>query len=263
MKELSQQKTVKELLMSLKQIKKQPLLFVISSMLDAGFFFFLALITTPARDLLIAHAVLINNKLSGMQPQQGGLIGKLFAQEVFPLTLKTAGLLIILFALIYIVYTAFQGTSWWLSRTIAGKKDSFKNYFFGFARINLLWMAIYAAYKLIDTAAGMRHAIVQKLIPGTVNLTGKIIVILFGIACIAALLSYPLLHKKAIFKTPLRTTIPLIGISLSILLTAYFIHTKIGMINNDAGLLAGLIIFIPAITLVKVYTTRVMMNVRA
>ena len=261
---LEKQLVVKELIQTFSLIKSNALLFVISAFLDAAFFFFSGLFTTPIRDSLVAHAVLLGNELSQLLAGgQGGLLYKLFSPEISPLTYKALSLMLLLFVVLYAIYVAFQGTSWWLSRTIAGRKDSYRDYFLGFAKINLVWFGLYAIYKVVDLIVGLRYVLVQKLSPGSPNLLGGFMTFLFALLVLTAFFSYATLKKKALFKTALSVSVPLIVLSASIFLALYFIHMQIISFNKDLGLLAGLILVIPSFTVIRIYATRVLTHVHA
>ncbi len=263
MKDLTKILVVKELINSLQLLKQNSLYFVIAAFLDAAFFFFWGFFTTPVRDAIVAHAVLISNKISeilaGRQPQ--GLLFQLFNPDVKPLTYNMIMLILLLFVIIYITYAIFQGTNWWLSRKIAGQKETYRQYFFGFAKINLLWIGLYALYKIIDAIIGIRNVIVQKFAPGTPNILGILVQLLFALVVLAAIFSYPTLKAKTIFKTPLKITIPLVILSASIYLAISYITNLIASISIDAALIAGIILVFPALVLIRVYITRVLTNV--
>ncbi len=262
MKDLTKYLVVRELINSFKLLKPNSLYFIIAAFLDAAFFFFWGFFTTPIRDSIVAHAVLISNKISeilaGRQPQ--GLLFQLFSPDVKPLTYKMIMLILLLFVIIYITYTIFHGTNWWLSRKIAGQKETYRQYLLGFAKINLLWISLYALYKIIDAIIGIRHVIVQKFVPGATNTLGTFVNIIFALVVLAAIFSYPTLKAKTIFKTPLKITIPLVILSASIYLAIGFVTNLIASVSVDAAIIAGITLVFPALVLIRIYITRVLTN---
>ena len=181
--------------------------------------------------------------------------------ELRPITAKLTMLIITLFIIMYIIYNTFHGTTWWMATRIAGKNYKYRHYMLGFAKINILWLAFYALYKLLDVIVSVRYIIIEKISPGAPNIAGKIVLALGLFLLITAFISYPLLKKSTLFKTPLKTSIPLIIISGSIYLAIQFILNNISKLNVNAALITGLLLLFPAITLIRVYVTRVISHV--
>ncbi|MEM3154912.1 MAG: hypothetical protein QW165_05130 [Candidatus Woesearchaeota archaeon] len=266
MKDLTKYPVVKELGNALLLLKKNPFWLVIASIIDALFFLAWGFFTTPVSDKIIEHSVLLANQLSEILKQQPGrvptgLLSKLFSTEMWPYTAKLITLILLLFAIIYLLYCIFHGSSWWMATHIAGEKKTYKHYFLGFAKINLLWIACFILYKFLDLIAGLRHVLVQKIVPGTPNIAGNVLFGLILVVGVAAVFSYPFLRAKTLFATPLSTSIPLIVLSASLYFCAQFILNMIGKININAALLFGLLILFPTMNLIRVYITRVLRNV--
>ncbi len=263
MKDLSKTLVVKELINSLYLIKEQAFWLVMASLTDALFFVAWGFFTTPLKDKIVEHSILLANELStilaGEMPT--GLLGQLMGPQLRPLTWKLITLIGMLFIVIYIIYNIFHGTSWWMATKIAGQKLTYKKYMLGFARVNLIWITGYVLFKLFDVMISMRHLIIQKLAPGTPNIAGKILFIALLLLGISAFVSYPTLRARTIFKTPINITVPLIIISASMFLTTQFILNNIGKINVDAALVIGLILLFPVMNLIRVYATRVLSHV--
>jgi len=262
MKDLSKELVVKELINSLYLLKKNAFWLVIAALTDAIFFVAWGFFTSPVKNKILEHSVLIANQLSTIMAGKGtGILAHMFRPELRPMTNKLIRLIFILFAVMYIIYSAFHGTSWWMATKIAGKNYTYRQYMFGFAKINLIWMACYALYKLLDIVISLRHLILEKISPGTPNIAAKMLLILVILIFIAAYLSYPLLKINTLFKTPVKITAPLVILSASIYLTAQFILNNIGKLNVDAALIVGLLLLFPVITLIRVYITRVISHV--
>jgi hypothetical protein len=267
MKDLSQNPVVKELVTSLSLLKQNIWLVVTTILIDAAFLFFYGFLTPFVGNAITAHVVLISNKISQLMAQQKtGMLYLLFTPEVRPLTYKMLLLILIFFVLIYIIYTIFQGTTWWLSRNIAGEKDTYRSYFFKFAKINILWIVLYALYKCLDALAGVRYVIVQKFAPGTPNILGNTLDALFVILVISAIFSYPQLKKSALFRIPVKTSIPAIILSTAILIIARYTPILISYyagkpLVSDIMTILSIILFFPAIILIRVYLTRVLKHV--
>jgi len=63
-----------------------------------------------------------------------------------------------------------------------------------------------------------------------------------------------------IFKTPLKITIPLVILSASIYLAIGFVTNLIAAVSVDAAIIAGITLVFPALVLIRVYITRVLIN---
>ncbi len=262
MKDLSKLLVVKELINSLKLIKTNLLLLVVAAITDATFFIAWGFFTTPVKDKLVEHSILLSNKLSSIVAGKPvGLLNHMLGPELSPMTMKLLMLMGMLFLVMYVVYVIFQGTTWWLATQISGQKLKYRQYMLGFAKINLIWLGGYIIYKIFDIALGIRSIVIQALAPGTPNIAGKILLIALIFLGLAAFLSYPKLKAKTIIKTPWKISAPLILLSASIYLTAQFILNNISKINIDAALIAGILILFPTISLIRVYVTRVITNV--
>jgi len=266
-KDLSKELVVKELGNAFILLKKNPFWLVIASVIDAVFFLAYGFFTTPVSDKIIEHSVLLTNQLSDLLRQTGGvptgLLAKLFGPELWPYTAKLLSIILILFVVIYILYVIFHGSSWWMATHIAGEKEKYGKYMAGFAKINLFWIACLIIYRFLDVIISLRYLLIQKIAPGAPNIAGKVLFAVLLLAVIAAFFSYPFLKIKTLFKTPMRTSIPLIILSTSIYLCAQFILNMIGKANVNAALLAGLIILFPTMNLIRVYATRVLSHVHA
>lgn len=267
MKDLMKYPVVSELGNAFILLKKNPFWLVIASLIDAVFFLAWGFFTTPVSDKILAHSVLLANQFSDMMRQQGriptGLLSKLFGPELLPHTAKLLTLIFVLFVVIYIIYVIFHGSSWMIATQIAGEKWSYRKYMIGFAKINLLWISCYIIYKFLDVIAGLRYVLINKIAPGTPNIAGNVLFGILAVVFVTAIFSYPQLKAKTLFKTPLRTSIPLIVLSTSIYLCVQFILNMISKANISAALLFGLIILFPTMNLIRVYIIRVLKHVHA
>lgn len=261
---LSKTIAVTEIINSLRLIKKNPFWLVTSAITDALFILALAFFTGPIKEKITEHAVLISNQMSTLMAQEKtGLLKLMFGPELSPMTGKLALIMLMLFAITYLVYSAFQGTAWWMAKNITEQKTPYKEYLLGFAKINLVWIAVYILYKLLGFILALRYKIIQKFSPTSPDIAGNILLILFVIAIIAAYLSYPYLKIKTLFKTPFKITAQLIGLSAVIYLVTDFILTNTNKLPIDYSIkiIIGIIILMPVFTLLRVYAIRVLSHV--
>jgi len=262
MKDLSKTLIVKELLNTFTLIRKQSLLFVLAAIIDALFFVAFGFFTGPIRRKIVEYGVLIANKLSS-QGVQSGMLKHLFMPDYSPLTMNLFTLVFVFFVVLYVLYVAFHGTTWWLATRIAGGKAAFRKYFLGFASLNLIWIGLFMIWFAFKTILDLRHSIIKVLIPTVPDIAGGMMLIVLAFLLINAFVSYPRLKRNELFKIPWKTSAALIILCLSIFLTGQFINQQIARLHYDAGLIIGLIVMFPLLSYIRIYATRVITHVRA
>ncbi len=252
---------VRELLAGLKNILHNPLLVLGASALDALFIFCYAFVGTFVGDQIAAHVVLISNQISPMIASgQTGILFKLFEGALQSLSFKLVSLIILFFVLLYLVYIALQGPSWWLASKVAGNKVSFSSYFWKFAKLNLAWLVIFAVWKILDVFFSVRYQLLKKFAPGT-DFAAIIFTALFVFIAVSAFLSYTRLRFFEGVKLPLRVSAGIIGLCLVFLLVAVFVVSQLGRLNADFGLFVSILLF-PVFVLMRVYAVRVVSGKR-
>ncbi|MBI4146246.1 hypothetical protein HY489_02815 [Candidatus Woesearchaeota archaeon] len=245
---------IKEFVNTLQQLKKSPFLLVVAALIDAASFIAYGFFTTSISDRIVAQGVLLTNQVSSLLAQgKQGILYLLFQNPIRPLTGKLLMLLALLFVVTFIVYTAFQATSWYFAHHIAGRKPGYKNYVLTFAKLNLFWTALYILYKILDTYFGLRYVVIKKFSPEAYNMAGIILFMLLVIALIAAAFSYATLNTKTLFRTPLKKTIPLLLVCAIIFLNAQFLINQAAKVNIDFGLVFGIVLLFPVIIFLKTY----------
>ena len=241
----------------------QPFWLVMACIIDALFFIAYGFFTFPIKEKISENAILIANKLGPMMAEkQAGILQHLLGPELRGQTGILLILICILFLILYLIYTIFQGTTWWMASQISHQKETYKKYFLGFAKINLIWITGFIIYKILDTFISLRAVLIQKIVPGAPNIAAHILLLALIFLVITAVMSYPKQKAKQIFKTPWKITIPLIALSASIYLTArYIIQLLSTVVPLTFSFLIAMIIIFPIIIYVKVYITRVITHV--
>ena len=291
MKDLSKTIINRELFASLSLVRKSAFLFVVAVIVDAFFFIAYGFFTAPVNNKIVEHSVLLANALSPLIASgQSGLLFKLFEGALAPLTGKLIILICMLFAITYAVYCAFHGTSWYLAQQIARRNVTFRHYFLGFAKINILWMAGCVVYKLLDVVIALRHQLIVKFTPGAPNIAGTILLAGLLVWVFLAFFSYPTLRAKTALELPLRVSFPLVLLSGAVnslpmfvgqfsvnnvvsLIGQFFINgiivgtvqfflNTVSKTNLDLALLFGLIFLFPTFIYLKVYSILVISHVR-
>ncbi|PIN75069.1 hypothetical protein COV18_04910 [Candidatus Woesearchaeota archaeon CG10_big_fil_rev_8_21_14_0_10_37_12] len=263
---IKEQFIVRNFAISLKLIKTNLHLFVLACLVDLAFFFSLGLFTAPVKDRISSYAVTLNTQLSQTLASSKGetvnLLSRLFSLEVSPITNKIIFFVITSFIISYAVFVIFQSTNWWLNKKIANQKIKYEQYAASFAKINLIWLAGYVIYKLIDLTVGLRKVFIEKIAPGAPSPSEQLIFVLFIFMCIAAWFSYPELKAKALFKTPIKKSAQLIifaGVLYGLLQLILFV---IGKVNPAGATIIGILLILPLINFVKILTIKVVSHVR-
>ena len=247
---------------TLKLILRNKLMFITAIAVDIAFFIAYGFYTGPVSSKLISYAALITKELSIiMAKQPTGLLKHLWTPEIRPLTVNLALLIIIFFAITYLIYNIFQGTNWWVITEIAGKKNKYHKYLLGFAKINTIWMAGYVVYKIIDFITAVRYTLVQKIIENTPNTGAKIIFAAALLLGITAFFSYPTLKTGTLFKTPLKKSLPILITAAVFYIAIQILLPQINKINTQAALIIGTALLFIAINFIKIHTTKATENV--
>ncbi|RMD57487.1 hypothetical protein D6825_03930, partial [Candidatus Woesearchaeota archaeon] len=122
------------------------------------------------------------------------------------------------------------------------------------------WLFLFALFKIIDTILSLRAVIIKRLVPNALLITDWVMLTALAALIFTAFASYPKLNTKEIFELNRTTAILFAIFSASIYLATQFIINQVSKASLDAGLLAGILLLFPAITLIKTYTARVVYN---
>jgi len=255
--------SVKELISSLSLLKKNAFWLVIAALIDAVFFLAYGFFTGSVSRKISEHAILLSNKLSPLlaeQHAQKGVLELLIGPELRAMTGKLVILVLILFAITYVLYCIFHGTSWWMATKIAEKETSYHTYLIGFAKVNLIWLAGYILFKVLDVFISLRYLLIQKILPNETNTAGYVLFAFLIVLSLAAFFSYPTLKARTLFKTPIKLSVQLVILCAAFFIIAYTLPMTIARLlhGEQIALIVGLIILFPTIILIKVYATRVL-----
>lgn len=248
---------MRELIETLKLVKSNFILFVTAIIVDVASFIAYGFFTAPINLRIANYAAIIINKLGIIMAEKPtGLLKNLFNPELRPITTKLALLMLISFAVLYLVYCIFQGTSWWITTRISKKEHTYYEYFTKFAKLNLYWMAIFIAYKIIDFLISIRHTITTRVMENAPNIPGKILLAAAILLGITALYSYPTLKLTTLFKTPLKKSIPML-IACAALYIALDLGIKAAKIDTNTEKIIIAVIIIAIFNIIKIYTARI------
>lgn len=235
-------------------LKKEWKLSLLSCIIDGFFIFMLGIISGFLYDPIKQKLEVIIT-ISFPKIQQGYALMKIiFLEEVFPHTKDLAWLLLALIFAFYIVYVLFQGANWWIAHKISGEKYNLRRYLICFAKVNILWLALFIVYNVLDVINSLRNQFLAKTIQEA-NLWSNIVLsVVLIIIIYAALLSYAKQEFKQKFNGLLRlNNISTFAVIAAILLILQFILINLEKINQTAGLIIGAILLFPIITWTRIY----------
>lgn len=254
---------VKEFINSVKHAAEAPKLLFFGAALDALFFVVYGFFLAPINDKILEHSVLIGNKISVMLAQgQTGILLKLFAPELRALTGKLILITLIGFFVTYLIYCIFHGTSWHIAQKISGGHLRWRQYFLGFAKVNLIWLFLAIIYKILDIYVSMRFQLIKRFVPDATDIWGAALTALAIIGIFTALTSYAKFEPFALFKHYKTTILLSLALAVLFLNTQYLTNALWKIFNVAGGAYVHLVwiglIFTSIVMLLKVYIFRVM-----
>jgi hypothetical protein len=232
------------------KIKERPSLTVFASVTDALFFIALGLFTSPVSVIMVEQFSKIAQDFSkGIAQEQPELFSVLANSNI---TTALFVNILIYFAIIFATYVVIQGTSWWIAKKYFDSPKYLKT-IITFAKINLFWFALFIVYKLTDFMLNLRYRLLESLQPGTIDIAGNVMMILFFIGLGAAAFSYSKEKTFAIFKTPAKKSVVILATGALLFFIPYAIFYAIGTLNMTASIWASAIILLPLLTYLRVY----------
>jgi hypothetical protein len=250
---------IKEALETAKLIRKNLGWLAIAAVTDVFFFLVYGFLTRPVRDKIIEHIVIIGGKLSQLATEtiKTSYFKLLWTESVKPYTTQMLFLLLIFLIMVWVLYCVFQGTTWWICRTIAGKKEAYQKYLITFTKLNIVWGLLFVIYLALDTYVDLKNALLKAV---TQQPAGQSILLIIYLIIVIyfALISYSTGKLRNIFKTGknLKQTIPPMLLSFVLILIIHFIVKLAGMINAIAALIIGILLILPALTFIKTHLVR-------
>lgn len=232
------------------KLKERPSLAVFGAVTDALFFVALGLFTSPVSVIMVEQFSKIAQEFSrGLAQEQPELFSVLANSSV------TAALFVnlaIYFAIIYATYVLIQGTSWFIAKKYF-YSARYVNSIITFAKINTFWFALFIVYKLVDFLFNLRFRLLQSLQPGTIDIAGNIMMVLFFIGLGAASFGYTTEKTFTYFKTSFKKSSIILVTGALLFFIPYAIFYAIGTINVTASVWASAIILLPLLTYLRVY----------
>lgn len=239
-----------QLLNAWQRVKERPLLLVFGSITDAIFFISIGLFTAPVSTLMIEQFSKLAQEFSKGLAQSNEQIFTTLATS--SITFALLSNIAIYFAILFTIYTIFQGTSWYIAHKYF-RKTHYLRSILNFFKINLFWFALYVIYKLLDFLIDLRYRLLERLQPETINIAGHIMLALFFIGL--GLASFSCAREKtfAFFRVPIKKSSELMITGALLFFIPYSIFYALGNINLTLSIILSAFILLPMLTYLRVY----------
>lgn len=241
-------------------LKGSLLLLAAAVAIDFVGFFMLGFSTEYITEAIRNSAVVVANVIAeGVRlGVQQGIMNALSNPATRGYLLKLLFLNVILALIVFILYSLFQGTNWWIASKVAGVKQLWRKRVFGLARANTFWFLLLTLYFIINIYIDVRSIVVEKLTSQPhFNFAGTFAGIVAVALAYFALITQATGSRKTAwqkgFKHPF-VFIPAFVIAAVLVLAADFIVKNAGLLIGTAGtIIAGIIIFLPVAALIRTY----------
>lgn len=260
---------LQDAIFSVKICIKQSLKLILCMFFDLAFFVVYGMLSAPVFSKLTDHVIILGTFVSDAMKKTGrtyvnnqSLIDLLLKPQILPFFFKFLLLLALLGAIVYIVYCVFQGINWKLSSELAGYDVSWRQYLKAFSKINLLWFGLFVIYYFTSLFFAIRKTIILKFNPAYApNYFWEVG---FAILLFAALYFMILTYVSGTIKIGLKAAIhgwkdfaPPIILIMLVFLAIDWVMLKTGFWKIEAAYFFGVVLFLPALTITKVYIFRV------
>lgn len=223
--------------------------------LDVLFFiavgFFTRSVVLRMQEYLLKIAAVLSVGLNEVS-RSDSIANVFFSADALPLW-KSWFLYWLLFILIvYVIYVLIQSVVWNLSLRIAGRKSNFAKYFVSFVLLNLFWFFIFIVYNLMDLIGDLRSV----LLSGRISLVSVLAGLFLLFFAYFAVISYVKLNLKKSFVfgwKRYRELVPSFFYVFIYFFVLNFILSKLVLLNYTFAVVAGIVLFVPAVSFARIY----------
>ena len=275
-------KIISSLKRSIELLKEHKPLVLLSASADMLFLFVYGFVFSMVFSRIEGYLLeLYNLMMESPQKMQNtllnnGLLSALRATpEMSAVFGKAVTWFLVLGAIIYVLYSIFQGISWRISYRIMGKKIAYSRFIVKFALVNLLWFVFYIIYQVIDYLFDLNAMIAVNMDLGQSTSAGlsfiafMVWVSMFVIGYFA-LISYTLIGRYNFFGVikksfgfgfrRLKVLLPAYLIILAVFFTINQFLILIFRINPMVMFALGIVTVFPAMTWARVFFNIAMNN---
>ncbi len=240
-----------------------------SGLVDLVFFLAFGFVTAPVFDKLTEHVIIIGSLVSEQMRVAVGrtrpaVLDALFQQPVSQYTWQFLGLLAVLALVVFVLYALLQGTAWWLASSVVHKPLRWREFLMGFARVHVLWFALYAAWYCVDAILDLRRIVVAKALGQAVSGTNVVLLAVLGIVIYFALISSPLLSIRKAFALGIRKAgvlLPAFVVVDAHFLAGNFVVRWLGTLNTTVMFVVGTVLLLIVLAWTRVYLSMIVRRV--
>lgn len=232
------------------KIKERPSLAVFGSITDALYFFGIGLFTEYVSNIMeVQFSKVLQEFSRGLAQQQPELFNVLATNNI---TTALSINMAIYFAIIFVTYVLIQGTNWWIAKKYFDSPKYFKT-ILSFAKINIFWFALFVVFKLTDFILNLRYRLLESLQPGTIDIAGNTMLVLFYLGLGIATFGYAKQKTFAYFKIPFKKSSMILLTGALLFFVPYAIFYSLGNYNLLFSFMLQAIISFPTITFLRLY----------
>ena len=264
---------------SFAEIKAKPRLLAACALADAVFIIVYALFSSSIYEKMLEYTFASSSLIArgsselGQRVASSSTISQAFVSTggAKPFVYDSIILAAILVIGTYLIYSVFQGLSWYMSGKIAGKEPGYRRFMKAFFRINLIWIGIYYLADLIGIVIGFRNRIAGRPYAGNITDLGILVPVILAILVYFSLVSYGMLFsgrgkewrrsiKSGFMKA--REIVPAILMAAAVVAIAHIIQLLLFKLNVVIGGIAFFAVELPAFTLARVMIIHSMEGIR-
>lgn len=237
---------------------------IASILVDVVFFIAFGLLTRPVFDKLTEHVIIIGSLVSAQLQAPAGrvrpaVVDTLFQEPVRHYTLQFLGLLAVLAVAVFVLFWLLQGLNWWLAVSLAGGKLPWKKFALGFARVNALWFALFAAWYALDMVFDLRRLVIEKALGQPAGIANAVLSVVLVLIAYFALLSYPSLSVRKAFVSGFRriaVVVPAFLLVIAHFLAGNLVVNLLAQVNATLMFVLGALILFALFAWARVYIAR-------
>jgi len=161
-------KSIKLFTNSLKKSFTRPWILALSALLDLSFLFLVGFVMPFIRPFIDNHTVNVYQIISGRLQAAGAgtqapsILSMLFQDPALPSTVGVIFWLLVAATMIYLIYSVFQGTAWWIALRKIGVSQKWKTYVAKFYWVNLLWFPMLAFLWILFAMVDVRAVTIES-----------------------------------------------------------------------------------------------------
>jgi hypothetical protein len=228
----------------------------LSGIFDIAFLVAFGLFTGPVFDALARHAIIIGSLVShGLRNPAGNV----FEGPAGHYVLQFFCLLAVLGIVVFAVYCIFQGLAWHVARTAAGRKESWRFFLLQFARINIIWFVLFAAWWVVAVLLDLRRIFVEKISgqPAGIAVSAWLAVLL--VLFYFAIISYDVMGLRPGFVLGFRKAFILVPAVLLAMIPAFIVARFVS--GRLLVLVPAAMIFLVLCAFARVFVLRIVARV--